>query len=146
MSAPPPEFKHIYVAILRCRTYCDWPSSTRFVSSAYDEPVYLANGRQICLSLHVATYDRRARPETSPARPLTPAEGPILWRGQIGAGFPLGVQIVKAPEDAIEISIDHEPPYEGDIDIQLHNGSEVAVPKDQLTTVASQICTSLWLT
>jgi hypothetical protein len=142
MSAPQPDFKHSYVAILRCRTYCDWPLSNRFISTAYDEPLPLANGDRICLSLHVATYGHRARPETSRARPLTPAAGPIVWRGHIGAGFPLGFQIVKAPEDTIEVVINHEPPYEGDIDFQLHIGSEVALPTDQLTAVASQVCTS----
>ena len=49
---------------------------------------------------------------------------------------------MKAPEDSIEVVINHEPPYEGDIDIQLHIGSEVALPTDQLTTVASEVCTS----
>jgi len=142
-AAPPqPDFKHIYVAILRCRTYCDWPPSGRFISGAYYEPVTLANGQQICLSVHVATYGPRARPEMSPARPLTPAEGPIVWRGHIGVGFPLGFQIVKAPQDSIEVVLNYEPPYEGDIDIQLHIGSEVALPTDQLTTVASQVCSS----
>jgi hypothetical protein len=142
MSTAPPEFKHMYVAILRCRTYCDWPPSSRFISRAYDEPLPLANGERICLSLHVATYGPRPRPETAPARPINPAPGPILWRGNIETGFPLGFQIVKAPEDSIPVALDHEPPYEGDIDIQLHIGSPSPLPTNQLTTVASQVCTS----
>jgi hypothetical protein len=143
MTAAPPEFKHMYIAILRCRTWCDWPASSRFISRAYDEPISLPNGDRVCLSVHIATYAQRPRPETSPARPLAATAGPIVWRGHLETGYALGFQIVKAPEDSIPITLNHEPPYEGDIDIQLHIGSPTPLPTDQLAQLASQVCTSM---
>lgn len=137
------EIKHRYIAILRCRTWCDWPEWSRFISQAYQEPLNLPNDDGLFLSAHIVTYARRKRPEAEPARPLQSNAGPIVWRGQMETGYWLGLHFVKAPEDNIMVALHYEPPYEGDIDIQLHIGLVSAPIMEELTQLASRICTSI---
>jgi hypothetical protein len=58
-------------------------------------------------------------------------------------GYWLGAHFIKAPEDTLPLSIRYEPPYEGDLDIQLHIGAVAGAPIHQLTEIASQVCTSM---
>src|SRR2546426_10694844 len=67
------EFTHKYVAILRCRTWGEWPEWNRFFLPAYEEPLPLPDGRRLLLSIHVATYAKRDRPEATPCQ--APGEG-----------------------------------------------------------------------
>jgi hypothetical protein len=137
------EIKHKYIAILRCRTWCDWPEWSRFISRAYQEPLNIPHDDGLFLSAHIVTYARRQRPEAEPARSLQSDAGPIVWRGQMEAGYWLGLHFVKAPEDKLMVALHYEPPYEGEIDIQLHMGL-VSVPSmEELTQLASRICTSI---
>src|SRR5215510_15338180 len=111
MTALPFEVNNRYVAILRCRTWCDWPEFSRYVSKGYREPIHLSNGTPVCLSVHIVTYAQRKRPELEPARPLDPTSGPILWRGQMESGYWLGTNFIKAPEDDVPVEFHYEPPY-----------------------------------
>jgi len=103
----------------------------------------LPNGDPVFLSIHIATYASRKRPEIQPAQPLAENSGPIVWRGKMEAGYWLGVQYIKAPEDEVPITFHYEPPYEGEIDIQLHMGLLSSPPIDDLTQLASEISTSI---
>ncbi|MHB8870279.1 MAG: hypothetical protein ACYC6T_18355 [Thermoleophilia bacterium] len=55
----------------------------------------------------------------------------------------MGTEFVKAPEDRLPVILEHEPPYEGDLDIQLHIGLDQPVELQDLALVASPICTSV---
>jgi hypothetical protein len=98
-SAPPLACR--YVAILRCRTWCRWPEWARFQSPAFKDPIVTSAGANVYLSLHIATYKDRARPENSAAAKLDTSSGPILWRGTDGVGYWVGGARIKAPEDEI---------------------------------------------
>jgi len=136
------EFTHKYVAILRCRTWGEWPEWNRFFLPAYEEPLPLPDGRRLLLSIHVATYAKRDRPEATPAKPLVKA-GPIVWRGRMETGYWMGMQYLKAPEDELPLSLHYEEPYEGEIDIQLHIGLTHSASPEDLALVASPICISV---
>lgn len=136
------EFTHKYVAILRCRTWGVWPEWSQCVLSAYEEPLALPDGRRLVLSIHVATYANRDRPEATPARPLEKA-GPIVWRGRMDTGYWMGLHYLKAPEDQLPLSLHYEEPYEGEIDIQLHIGLAHSASPEELAGVASPICMSV---
>jgi hypothetical protein len=58
-------------------------------------------------------------------------------------GYWLGAHFIKAPEDTLPLGFHYEPPYEGDLDIQLHIGAVSGAPIHQLTEIASQVCTSM---
>lgn len=59
------------------------------------------------------------------------------------AGYWLGLHFVKAPEDKLMVAFRYEPPYEGDIDIQLHMSLVSPPLMEELTQLASRICTSI---
>ncbi len=136
------EFSHKYVAILRCRTWGAWPEWSRCLLPAYEDPLPLPDGRRLLLSVHLATYAKRERPEARPAKPLENA-GPILWRGHMETGYWMGMQYLKAPDDELPVGLHYEQPYEGEVDIQLHIGLTQPAPLDDLALVASPICVSL---
>lgn len=136
------ELIHKYIAILRCRTWGAWPEWSRCVLPAYEEPLALPDRRRLLLSIHVATYAKRDRPETRPARPLEKA-GPIMWRGRMETGYWMGMHFLKAPEDELSLSLNYEQPYEGEIDIQLHIGLTHSASTEDLTRIASPICISV---
>jgi hypothetical protein len=133
-----------FVAILRCRTWCRWPEWTRFPSPAFKDPIVTSSGAEVYLSLLVATYKDRSRPENAPPAKLETGAGPILWRGTDGVGYWVGGARIKAPEDEIVVSIGYEPPYEGEIDLQLHIGCVREVtPKELLPVVESILQSAL---
>jgi len=134
-------FTHKYVAILRCRTWGAWPEWSRCVLPAYEEPLALPDGRKLLLSIHVATYAKRDRPEATPAKPLEKA-GPIVWRGRMETGYWMGMHYLKAPQDELPLSLHYEEPYEGEVDIQLHIGLAQSASPEDLACVASPICVS----
>ncbi len=108
----------------------------------YEEPLLLSDGRSVPLSIHIATYAKRDRPETTPAAPLE-AAGPIIWRGVMETGYWTGAQCLKAPEDTLPVQFHYEQPYQGEIDIQLHMGLAEPADRDDLRRVASSVCDSV---
>lgn len=101
-----------------------------------------SSGAKVYLSLHIATYKDRPRPENAPAAKLDVSSGPILWRGTDGVGYWVGGARIKAPEDEIMVTIGYEPPYEGEIDLQLHIGCEQEVSPNELSQVVESILQS----
>ena len=140
---PSEEFSHKYVAILRCRTWGTWPEWSRCFLPAYQEPLPLPDGRRILLSIHLATYAKRERPENGPPKPLDKTAGPIVWRGHMETGYWMGTQYLKAPKDELLLGLEYEPPYEGEVDIQLHIGLKEPVNLHDLARVASPISISV---
>jgi hypothetical protein len=139
-SAPPLACR--FVAILRCRTWCRWPEWGRFQSPAFKDPIVTSSGTNVYLSLHIVTYKDRPRPENSAAAKLDNGSGPILWRGTDGIGYWVGGARIKAPEDQIMVSMSYEPPYEGEIDLQLHIGCEQELSPSDLSPVVESILQS----
>jgi len=136
------EIRHQYIAILRCRTWCEWPAWQRFMSNAYCDPIRSESGVPVYLSLHIHTYKERQRPESAPAARLPNDAGPIVWRGVMTSSYWLGDMCIKAPEDTSTLEFEHEPPYEGEIDLQLHMGAAQEIPIDDLRSIAQTICNS----
>jgi galactitol-specific phosphotransferase system IIB component len=131
-----------FVAILRCRTWCRWPEWERFQSQAFQDPIVTASGVKVFLSLHIVTYKDRPRPENAAAAKLDIGSGPILWRGTDSVGYWVGGARIKAPEDQIILNIGCEPPYEGEIDLQLHVGCEQEVSSAELSPIIESILQS----
>jgi hypothetical protein len=59
------------------------------------------------------------------------------------SGYWLGTNFIKAPEDGVPITFHYEPPYEGEIDIQLHMGLSSSAPIDELRQLAREISLSM---
>lgn len=134
---------HRYVSILRCRTWCVWPERTRVVSKAFTVPVGSGSAEVICLSVHLVSYEGRPHPKDSPGKPTSESTSPILWRGDLNTGYWIGQSLVKAPDDVFKLELKHEPALQGEIDIQLHLGTQSEVAKDDLKKIASAISFSV---
>ncbi len=59
------------------------------------------------------------------------------------SGYWLGANFIKAPDDTVPVAFHYEPPYEGDIDIQLHIGLTSAASIGELKQLASEISMSM---
>jgi hypothetical protein len=127
-----------YVSILRCRTWCIWPSFSRFISKGFAVPV-ADSSDPVHLSIHLVSYEPRPRPELAPTRPSEPGVGPIVWRGQMSTGYWVGPVFLKAPEDTAKVEFEHEAPHQGEMDIQLHVAASFEVSKAELKDIATSI-------
>src|SRR3989442_10412943 len=114
------EFTHKYVAILRCRTWGEWPEWNRFFLPAYEEPLPLPDGRRLLLSIHIATYAKRDRPEATPAKPLEKTS-PILWRGRMVIAYWQGKHYLQDPVDELTAVDRYYEAYKGEDDNHLHD-------------------------
>jgi hypothetical protein len=56
--------------------------------------------------------------------------------------MPVGEARIKAPEDQIMVSMGYEPPYEGELDLQLHIGCEQELSPSELSPVVESILQS----
>ncbi|HEY6802427.1 MAG TPA: hypothetical protein VI306_02505 [Pyrinomonadaceae bacterium] len=102
-----------YIATLRCRTWHSWPEKTHIATKACR--IKLSGGVNVIAGVAVASYIARSAPDNyTPER----AElGPLLWKGEIPGLYVVQGQILKAPDDVISITLEHEPPQKGEIDI-----------------------------
>src|SRR4051812_27140267 len=102
-----------YTATLRCRTWHSWPEKTLFGSTGLR--VTFAGGHEAVVGVAVATY--LARSIANDYRPEGANLGPLVWTGQVPGLYMLNDTILKAPEDTIEITCEHEAPRRGEVDI-----------------------------
>lgn len=130
-----------YVAVLRCRTWGHWPVDGRVKSSTLTFGMPDSATSSLALTVHLATYENRPRPENSPSLACKNAISPLLWRGAPETGFWLGERVLKAPEDALKVQWKSEAPHQGDVDVQLHIGSKVEVARIELNQLAFDLST-----
>ncbi len=130
--------KHMYVGILRCRSYYNWPLETRVVSDTLSTKL---NGQQIYFTLQFVSYNfLQGNKKETPQTEL----GPIIARETISPDFfRLGRYLVKSPEDISEISIKYGGAYPGEVDIQCHIGCDTELPIESLDSEVSPVLYSL---
>jgi hypothetical protein len=115
-----------YTETLRCRTWHSWPEKTLFGSKGFQ--LKLADGVVAIAGVAVATYLAR-----SVAHDYTPERaelGPIVWRGEIPGVYIVHETVMKAPEDTIPITCEHEPPRKGEVDILVAVDLAEELPRD----------------
>jgi hypothetical protein len=66
---------------------------------------------------------------------------PVVWRGVAEAGFWLGEVVLKTSEDVLKVEWKHEPPHQGEMDVQLHIGSRTEMPRSDLHKLAFDLST-----
>lgn len=143
MSEKVVKFRNQYVSILRCRTWCNWPEQIRVISKAFLASRETEEYENIYLSIHLVSYEQRPRPEILPAKPSKQPNSPILWRGKMGTGYWVGQYLLKAPEDVIKIEFEYQHAFQGEIDIQLHIGSQDEVSRNKLREIATSVSFSV---
>lgn len=92
-------------------------------------------------SLHLFSYEGRPRPESS--RPKETQFGPLIWNGHPAFGFRLGNTILKAPEDDLPTEFHFRYSCQGDVDIQLHIGTNSERTNAELEQFATPITFSV---
>jgi len=120
-----------YVAILRCQTWNVWPERTiiehRPFQIAYgDEPPVQAR-------LAILTYLDRTKPESYQQESTT--LGPLLWDGSVPGLHLVRDTILKAPEDVVEVALQHRNTQRGEIDICINFKFAGEVPAPLLEAV-----------
>lgn len=123
---------HGYVAISRCRSWAIWPEGERIISNALGYNFGENKEKRFEFSVHLVAYENRPRPENEPSMPCEKYDSPIIWKGKMDNGFWVGNEVLKAPEDSLKVEMVHFKPFQGEVDVQLHVGSESELDIDEL--------------
>ena len=104
-----------YLATLRCRTWHSWPGNLRVVASGFQ--LQLDDDAQVNARVTVASYLPRSVAHDYSAERAD--VGPLVWRGDVPGLYSVRDRLLKAPEDVVQVTLDHEPPRRGEIDILI---------------------------
>lgn len=120
-----------YVAILRCQTWNVWPEKTvvehcRFridYGTSVAQPARLA----------ILSYVQRSAPE----RYLKEETkiGPLLWDGETPGLHHVRDTILKAPEDIVEVALQHRNVQRGEVDVCINFKFDGEVPPPLIEAV-----------
>lgn len=102
-----------YTATVRCRTWHVWPDKTQISTKAFR--LELREGTEVMAEVAVVSYLARSAP--SDYTPERAELGPLVWRGEVPGLYMVREAILKSPEDVISVTLEHEPPRRGEIDI-----------------------------
>jgi hypothetical protein len=105
-----------YVAVLRCQTWHVWPSRT--VIDPCSINLSVANGEAIPAQLAILSYENRATPNSYSVE--TTNLGPLAWDGTVPGLYVVRDEILKAPEDVLEVAIPLRHSGKGEIDICIN--------------------------
>jgi len=106
---------HEYVATLRCQTWNVWPE--KIVVEATDFHVEHGTG-PIPARLAIVAYLNRTAPEIYSAEATE--IGPLVWTGSVPGLYLVRDTILKAPEDVIQVTWEHQHARRGEIDIAIN--------------------------
>jgi hypothetical protein len=104
-----------HLAVLRCQTWHVWPEST--VVEAPPFTLDLGSGIQVPAKLAVVAYLGRTEPAIYAQEKTT--VGPLMWTGAIPNLYTVLNQILKAPEDAIQMAIETRNTCRGEVDLSM---------------------------
>jgi len=123
-----------WVATLRCQTWNIWPES-----NVAEQRICIAleQATELRARLAVLSYVQRSAPECYVKEQTN--VGPLLWDGETPGLHHVRDTILKAPEDAIELRLDHRYAYRGEVDICINfkfNGDLPAQLIEDLRAIA----------
>jgi len=105
-----------YVAVLRCQTWNVWPEK----AVIEDRTFRIEHGSDppIPARLAIVSYLNRTKPESYLDE--TTKIGPLVWDGTVRGLYLVRDTILKAPEDEIEVALEHRNARRGEIDIGIN--------------------------
>ncbi|MGH9199164.1 MAG: hypothetical protein ACRD1T_25965, partial [Acidimicrobiia bacterium] len=83
---------------------------------------------QVTAGVAVASY--LARSVAADYSPERADVGPLVWRGEVPGLYSLRDVLLKAPDDVIPVTLEHEPPRRGEIDILVALDVPGSLPRD----------------
>ena len=116
----------MHVARLRCQTWHVWPEKAVIEASPFALDV--GSGTPIPAQLAVLAYLNRMEPAAYIAEQTE--IGPLMWTGTIPGLYTVRESVLKAPEDTINLVIEHKHPCRGEVDLAIafRYGGEPSVP------------------
>ena len=102
-----------YRATLRCQTWNVWPEMSVFEADSF--VLDLGEGTSVPAQAAVLSYLNRSRPEVYEAE--STEKGPLVWTGTVPGVYLVRDTLLKAPEDQIQVSVEHAHARRGEIDI-----------------------------
>jgi hypothetical protein len=104
-----------HLAVLRCQTWHVWPENTVVQASSFT--LDLGSGIRVPAKLAVVAYLDRSDPANYAAEQTT--FGPLMWTGAVPNLYTVRDQIVKAPEDAVQVMIETRHGRRGEVDLSI---------------------------
>lgn len=101
------------------------------------EPFDLELTDDICVHSQLAVLSYLNRTEPGEFAEERAENGPLLWRGRIPGHYVVRDAILKAPEDECHVTLDHEHPRRGEVDIMLAFVLDEELPQAARDTLRS---------
>ena len=105
-----------YVATLRCQTWNVWPEKTVIDHRSFQ--IEYGDQSPVPARLAILSYLNRSKPESYRQEATT--IGPLLWDGVVPGLHLVRDTILKAPEDEIEVALQHRNSQRGEVDICIN--------------------------
>lgn len=105
-----------YVAILRCQTWNVWPE--RCVAEDRTLVVHHGLDAPLPARLAILAYQQRSSPEKFFEEHTK--IGPLIWDGKIRGLHRVRDTLLKAPEDRIQLELQHRNSHQGELDICIN--------------------------
>ena len=122
-----------YVAVLRCKTWNVWPE--RNVVEHQEFEIEYGKEEKLKARLAILSYDKRTAPERYISEETKC--GPLLWNGKIEGLYIVRENILKAPEDTIELAAKYRNADCGEVDIGINFKFPGEIPSHLIETLRS---------
>jgi hypothetical protein len=122
-----------YIAVLRCQTWNVWPEKNVVEHKEFE--VEYGKEEKLKARLAILSYDKRTAPERYINEETN--YGPLLWDGKIEGLYIVRENILKSPEDIIEVKTKHRNANRGEVDIAINFKFPGDIPPDLIETLRS---------
>ena len=106
-----------YIAVLRCQTWNVWPKKNIVENDQFE--IIFGKDEKLKARLAIISYEQRTAPERYLGEETN--LGPLLWDGKIENLYIVRENIIKSPEDIIEVKANHRNAVRGEVDIATLN-------------------------
>lgn len=122
-----------YIAVLRCQTWNVWPEKNIVEHKQFE--IEYGKAEKLMARVAILSYDKRTAPERYISEETN--YGPLLWDGNIEGLYIVRENILKSPEDTIEVKIKHRNADRGEVDIAINFKFLGEIPPDLIETLRS---------
>lgn len=102
-----------HVGVLRCQTWNVWPERMAVQDDSFR--LEHSNSATIPARISVISYKQRSAPERYVQERT--GSGSLVWDGEVQGLHRIRSSVLKAPEDVIEVALEHRNAYRGEVDI-----------------------------
>lgn len=124
-----------YIAVLRCQTWNVWPKKNIVENDQFE--IIFGKDEKLKARLAIISYEERTAPERYLGEETN--LGPLLWDGKIENLYIVRENIIKSPEDIIEVKANHRNAVRGEVDIAINFKFLGEIPSDAIEALRSTV-------